>query len=66
MRTIISYALRGVCLLAALASAGLWTRSQYVSDHYLWAGPTNSPLIDSRAVFTAPGRIVFQERSPFM
>jgi hypothetical protein len=66
MHTIVLRTLRGAGLLAALASAGLWTRSHFVNDHYLWTGPTNSPLVDSRAVFTSPGRLVFQERSPFM
>jgi hypothetical protein len=66
MTTLLSRALRAACLLAALASAGLWTRSHFVSDHYLWPGPTRSPLIDSRALFTAPGRLVFQERTAFM
>ena len=66
MQTTFLGALRCGCLVAALASAGLWTRSHFVSDHYLWPGPTRSALIDSRAIFTSPGRLVFQERTTFM
>ena len=69
MASMLFPALRGVCLLAGLATAGLWARSYFVADHYLWPVKPGTPafaLVDSRALFTAPGRLVFQERSALM
>jgi hypothetical protein len=69
MATLHSGLLRGTCLVAAIATAALWARSYFVSDHYLWPArrpPAGGALIESRAVYTAPGRFVFHERTLFM
>lgn len=61
--------MRGVCVLAALATVGLWVRSHYVTDGFLWSvapNPKLGQLVHARTLFTAPGRLIFQERSPFM
>ena len=69
MRTMFSRVLRGACLVAALATAGLWVRSQHAADQYVWrvdASPPGFELIDSRAIETVPGRVVFRERTALM
>jgi hypothetical protein len=57
--------LRGICLAGAMATSGLWARSHGVSDEYNWAVGPGHGLIHSRAIFTTPGRIVFNELSAF-
>ena len=53
-------------MLAALAFATLWGRSYTVTDQYLWPTPVRLPaLVDSRVLMTAPGGLVFYERSAF-
>ena len=61
-------ALRGACLVVTLATAALWVRSHHVTDQYSWpVSPDRGPgLVHSRAVFTAPGRILFNERCAFV
>lgn len=69
MRTMLFRDLRGVCLVAALATAGLWARSLYVADQYVWSVRSSRPgfeRVDSRALETIPGRIVFRERTALM
>ena len=67
MRTLVYPALRGMSFVAALATVGLWGRSHFVTDHYVWpVRSARATLIDSREVFTAPGRLVFHERSLFL
>ena len=63
------HALRGTCLLAALAAAGLWGRSHYTSDVYTWpvrGGGDGLERVHSRIVQTTPGKLLFQERSGIM
>jgi hypothetical protein len=55
----------GACLAGALATAGLWARSQWVTDEYNWPAEPGEALVHSRAVFTTPGRVVFNERCAF-
>jgi hypothetical protein len=60
--------LRGICLACALGSVGLWARSHWVADEYNWPVPPDSAassLVHTRAVFTTPGRIAFNERCAF-
>ena len=56
-------------MVAALATVGLWTRSHFIADAYMWpvqSGGRGFELIDSRYVETAPGRLVFRERTVVM
>lgn len=60
--------LRGVCLVAALAAAGLWARSYSTTDEYDWRvrPQANTPsLVYARAIATTPGRVMFYERCVF-
>jgi hypothetical protein len=69
MQTMVIRALRGACLVTAVAAAGLWARSYFVSDQYMWPvklPPSGGALVDSRAVLTTPGRFVIHDRSIFM
>lgn len=69
MATILFPTLRACCLVTALASAGLWVRSYFVTDHYTWPVRDGTPgfeMIHSRAVQTSPGRLFFQERTAVM
>ena len=70
MGSMFFHALRGTCLLATLASAGLWVRSFYVSDCYNWrprlSVGAGFERVESRTVLTSPGHLVFQERSGLM
>jgi hypothetical protein len=66
MLTVLSTVVRGACLLTALATAGLWSRSYFVADQYLRPFPLARPaLVDSRVIATVPGGLVFYERSAF-
>ena len=61
--------LRATCLIAAMASAGLWVRSYFTVDQYTWPVSFDTPGFDrvaSRTVQTAPGRLFFQERTALM
>ena len=69
MTTMLFHTLRGGCLVAALASAGLWVRSYFAIDQYTWPVRGDSPgfeMIDSRTVQTSPGRLIFQDRTALM
>ena len=69
MTTLLFPTLRACFLLTALASAGLWVRSHFVTDQYTWpvrCGTAGFNLIDSRTVQTSPGRLFFQERTALM
>ena len=69
MGNVLLPAVRCASLLAALASIGLWARSYFVTDHFIWrvrSATAGFELIDSRAVQTVPGRLVFQERTALM
>ena len=68
MGSIFFHALRGTCLLAALACGGLWVRSYSVSDNYIWPvqSPSGFQRIDSRSLQTTSGRLFFQERTALM
>ena len=67
MRTIVYPVLRGLSFVAALATVGLWARSHFVIDRYLWpVRSASATLVDSRELFTTPGRLVFHERTLFM
>jgi hypothetical protein len=69
MRSILLAGLPAVCLSVGLATVGLWVRSYYVADHYVWAVRSTSAgfnCVDSRAIETVPGRIVFRERTAVM
>jgi hypothetical protein len=69
MRHILGPAIRAACLTLALSSAGLWARSHHVSDQYIWpvrAKGGGFERIDSRAIQTIPGRLIFQERTALM
>lgn len=67
MRTIVYPALRGLSFVAALATVGLWARSHFVIDRYIWpVRSASNTLVDSRELFTTPGRLVFHERTLFM
>lgn len=69
MGSIFFHGLRGTCLLATLASAGLWARTYYVSDTYVRPvrnGTSGFAMVASRAVQTAPGQIFYQERTAVM
>jgi hypothetical protein len=69
MRHLFSPIFHGLCLLAAVATSGLWARSYFVADQYIWpvrSGGGGFEMIDSRSVMTTPGRLVFQERTALM
>ena len=68
MGSMLSHALRGTCLLAALAFGGLWARSYSVSDNYVWPVKSRDGFerIDSRSIQTTCGRLYFQERTALM
>ena len=67
MRTLVYSALRGMSFVAALATVGFWARSHFVTDRYVWpVRSARATLIDSRELFTAPGRLVFHERTLFL
>jgi hypothetical protein len=66
MPNVLSIAFRCACLLTGLAAVGLWARSHFVSDDYMWPARQPMPaLVDSRVVATVPGGLVFYERSVF-
>ena len=69
MRSMLIPTLRAACLLAAVATAGLWVRSHLIADQYTWpvtgGGGAFEP-IDSRTIHTTPGRLIFQERTALM
>ena len=67
MRTIVYAALRGMSFAAALATVGLWARSHFVTDRYMWpVRSARATLIDSPELVSAPGRLVFHERTLFL
>ena len=53
----------------ALMAGAAWARSHYVADQYVWRVPSSGPgteLVDSRALETRPGKLVFRERTAVM
>ena len=69
MRNLVSSTLHGGCLLAVLATAGLWVRSHSVTDSYSWpvrAEGRGLERVCSRYLETSPGRLVFGERTALM
>ena len=66
MLNVLSLAIRGACLVTAVATAGLWGRSYFVTDNVLWSvRPRPGALVDSRVVTTVPGALLFYERPIF-
>ena len=69
MPSILFPTLRATCLVAALASAGLWVRSYFAVDQYTWpvrCGTSGFESVVSRTVQTSPGQLFFQERTALM
>jgi hypothetical protein len=69
MWSVLSCALRGTCLLAAVATAGLWVRSHSVTDSYRWRVRGEGRVferVESRSVEANAGRLVFRERTVVM
>ena len=69
MRHLFFPAVHAVCLVAAVSTSGLWARSYFVADQFTWrvrSARSGFEMVDSRALMTTPGRLVFQERTAVM
>ena len=69
MPSILFPTVRASCLIAALASAGLWVRTHFTVDQYTWPvrnGNSGFESVVSRTVQTSPGQLFFQERTALM